>query len=172
MFEIGTIVKPQGIRGELRVFPTTDDPARFSLLVGEEILLRDTKNAETPYKLLQARPHKGLVIIKLDGVNDRNMAETLVRNIIAIPDEKALPLEDGEYFVRDLIGLDVVTQTGEHIGKLSKVLNTNANDVYVIDPAEGDSFMIPAIKSVVLNVSLQDKKMTVRLMDGLRELKI
>jgi len=172
MFEIGTIVKPQGIRGELRVFPTTDDPTRFSLLVGEEIILRDSKNTETPYKLLQARPHKGLVIIKLDGVNDRNISETLVRNIIIIPDEKAIPLEDGEYFVRDLIGLDVVTETGEHVGKLSKVLNTNANDVYVIDPAEGDSFMIPAIKNVVLNVSLQDKKMTVRLLDGLRELKI
>jgi len=172
MFEIGTIVKPQGIRGELRVFPTTDDPARFSLLVGEQIILRDSKNVETPYKLLQARQHKGLVIIKLDGVNDRNMAETLVRSIIIIPDEKAIPLEDGEYFVRDLIGLDIVTETGEHVGKLSKVLNTNANDVYVIDPAEGDSFMIPAIKNVVLNVSLQDKTMTVRLMDGLRELKI
>jgi len=172
MFEIGTIVKPQGIRGELRVFPTTDDPARFSLLIGEEVILRNSKNVETSYKLLQARPHKGLVIIKLDGVNDRNMAETLVRNIIIIPDEKAIPLEDGEYFVRDLIGLDVVTETGEHVGKLSKVLNTNANDVYVIDPAEGDSFMIPAIKNVVLNVSLQDKTMVVRLMDGLRELKI
>jgi len=172
MFEIGTIVKPQGIRGELRVFPTTDDPARFSLLVGEEIILRDPKNVETSYKLLQARPHKGLVIIKLDCVNDRNMAETLVRSIITIPDEKAIPLEEGEYFVRDLIGLDVVTESGEHVGKLSKVLNTNANDVYVIDPAEGDSFMIPAIKNVVLSVSLQDKTMIVRLMDGLRELKI
>lgn len=171
MFEIGTIVKPQGIRGELRVFPTTDDPSRFSLLVGQEVILR-TGNTETPYKLLQARQHKGLVIVKLEGVNDRNMAETLVRGVIAIPDEKALPLEEGEYFIRDLIGLDVVTEPGEHIGKLAKVLNTNANDVYVIDAAEGDSFMIPAIKSVVLNISLPDNKMTVHLMDGLRELKI
>ena len=171
MFEIGTIVKPQGIRGELRVFPTTDDPARFGLLVGEEIVLR-LRGTETPYKLLQARPHKGLVIVKLEGVNDRNMAETLTQSVITIPDEKALPLEEGEYFVRDLIGLEVVTETGEHIGTLSRVLNTNANDVYVIEPTVGDPFMIPAIKSVVLSVSLQDKTMTIRLMDGLRELKI
>ena len=172
MFEIGTITKPHGIRGELCVFPTTDDPSRFSLLIGEEIFLRDSKNNQTPYKLKQARNHKNLIVIKLDGVNDRNMAETLIRNVIIIPDEKALPLEEGEYFVRDLIGLDVVTTTGEHIGKLSKVLNTNANDVYVIDPPDGDSFMIPAIKNVVLNVSLPDKKMVVHLMEGLRELKI
>jgi len=172
MFEIGTIVKAQGIRGELRVFPLTDDPSRFDLLKGEEVFLRDSKSNETPYKLQQARQHKGLVIIKLDGVNDRNMAETLVRQTITIPDDKALPLDEGEYFVRDLIGLDVVTQTGEHIGKLGKVLNTNANDVYVINPPEGDSFMIPAIKNVVLNVSLPDNKMVIHLMDGLRELKI
>jgi len=171
MFEIGVITKPQGIRGELRVFPTTDDPSRFALLVGEEILLQQG-NGTKPYKLLGARQHKGFVLIKLDGISDRNMAETLMRSTILISDEKALPLEDGEYFVRDLVGLNIETETGEHIGSLSRVLNTNANDVYVIEAAEGDSFMIPAIKSVVLSVSLPEKKMVVRLMDGLRELKI
>lgn len=171
MFEIGTIVKPQGIHGELRVFPTTDDPARFSLLVGEEIFLR-SNNTERPYKLLQARQHKNLVLIKLEGVNDRNTAETLTRSIIAIPDEKGLPLEEGEYYVRDLIGLKVEDKNGERVGILSKVLNTNANDVYVIDTDDGDSFMVPAVKSVVLSVSMEDKKMTIHMMEGLRELKI
>jgi len=170
MFEIGTIVKPQGIRGELRVFPTTDDPARFNLLVGEAVYVR-LGSTERTYKLLQARLQKNIVVIKLEGVNDRNTAETLVRGIIAIPDDKALPLEEGEYFVRDLIGLNVEDENGEHLGILSKVLNTNANDVYVIEAAEGDSFMIPAIKNVILSVSIPDKKMTVRMMDGLRELK-
>ena len=171
MFEIGVITKPQGVRGELRVFPTTDDPSRFTLLEGKEILLRQN-GTDKPYKLLQAKLHKGLVLVRLEGVNDRNMAETLGKATINIPDELALPLDEGEYFVRDLLGLDVVTEAGESIGTLSKVINTNANDVYVIDPPEGDSFMIPAIKSVVLGVSLADKKMTVHLMDGLRELKI
>ena len=171
MFEIGTVVKPQGIRGELRVFPTTDDPTRFSLLVGEEITLR-IGSAERQYKLLQARTHKNLQIIKLEGVNDRNTAETLVCGVIIIPDNKALPLEEGEYYVRDLIGLNVETEVGEHVGTITNVLNTNANDVYVIEAAEGDSFMIPAIKSVVLSVSVADKKMIINLMDGLRELKI
>jgi len=170
MFEIGTIVKAQGIRGEVRVFPTTDDPARFSLLVGEEVLVR-LGSTERTYKLLQARQQKNVVIIKLEGVNDRNTAETLIRGIITIPDDKALPLEDGEYFVRDLIGLDVEDENGGHVGVISKVLNTNANDVYVIEAAEGDAFMIPAIKSVILSVSVPDKKMIIHMMDGLRELK-
>ena len=170
MFEIGTIVKPQGIRGEVRVFPTTDDPTRFNLLVGETVIVR-LGNTERTYKLLQARQQKNIVIIKLEGVSDRNTAETLVRGVIAISDDKALPLEAGEYFVRDLIGLNVEDETGEHIGVISKVLNTNANDVYVIEAAEGDAFMIPAIKNVILSVSIPEKKMKIYMMDGLRELK-
>jgi len=170
MFEVGIITKPQGIRGELRVLPTTDDPSRFELLVGEEILLR-IDGVEKPYKLQQARPHKGFVLVKLDGINDRNMAETLVRGTILIPDELALPLDEGQYYVRDLIGLAVQTENGEHIGTIGKILNTPANDVYVIDVAEGDSFMIPAIKQVVLDVSIPNGTMTIHLMDGLRELK-
>lgn len=171
MFEIGIITKPQGVRGELRVFPTTDDPSRFTLLEGKEIFLHQN-DTQRGYKLLQARLHKGLVLVKLEGVNDRNTAETLAKAIINIPDELAVSLEEGEYFVRDLIGLNVVTEDGEAVGVLSKVIHTNANDVYVIDQAEGDSFMIPAIKSVVLGVSLTDKRMTVHLIDGLRDLKI
>ncbi|MCL1788178.1 MAG: ribosome maturation factor RimM [Defluviitaleaceae bacterium] len=170
MFEIGTIVKAQGIRGEVRVFPTTDDPSRFNLLVGKDISLRQG-GMEKAYKLLQARLHKNIVIVKLEGVTDRNMAETLVGATIAIPDDMALPLEEGEYYVRDLIGLAVEDECGEHLGVIGKVLHTNANDVYVIEAAEGDHFMIPAIKSVILHVSLADKKMKIHLMDGLRELK-
>jgi len=171
MFEIGIIVKPQGIRGELRVLPTTDDPSRFELLIGKEIFLRQ-KGAEKTIKILQARPHKNIVIVKLGGVTDRNTAEALVQSTLHIPDELALPLDEGEYYIRDLVGLDVVSENGEPIGTLARVLQTNANDVYVISPSDGNDFMIPAIKSVVLNVSMPDKKMTVRLMDGLRDLKV
>jgi len=171
MFEIGIITKPQGIRGELRVLPTTDDSSRFELLINEEIIVR-LGNTESSYKLLQARQHKNMVLIKLEGINDRNIAETLMQGTIIIPDEKALPLGEGEYFIRDLIGLTVETETGEHLGTIGKVIQTNANDVYVIDTVDGDSFMIPAIKNVVLSVSIPEKKMTIHLMEGLRELKV
>jgi len=172
MFEIGIITKPQGIRGEMRVLPTTDDPTRFSLLLGEEVFINNT-----PYTLTGARQQKGIVIIKLDGLNDRTMVESLVENKIYIPEEKALPLGENEYYIRDLIGLRVQTFENENmekkeIGVISRVFNTNANDVYVIEALEGDNFMIPAIKDVVLSVDMVNKMVTIRLMDGLRELKI
>jgi len=169
MFEIGIIVKPQGIRGELRVLPTTDDPSRFELLIGKEIFLV-TKSKQSTVKILSARPHKNIIIVQLEGVTTRNQAEELLQSTLQIPDDMALPLDEGEYFVRDLVGLDVRTENGEPVGKLTRVMQTNAIDVYVISPPDGDDFMIPAIKSVVLNVSLAEKKMTVRLMEGLREL--
>jgi len=171
MFEIGIIVKPQGIRGELRVLPTTDDPSRFELLIGKEIHLNQ-KGKQSPVKILSARPHKNIIIVQLEGITTRNQAEELLSSTLQIPDELALPLEEGEYFIRDLVGLDVVTENGEPVGKLTRVMQTNANDVYVISPKNGDDFMIPAIKSVILNISLPDNKMTVHLMEGLRELLI
>jgi len=182
-FEIGIIVKPQGIGGELRVLPTTDDPGRFTLL--DEVYLRPQRTAtgklnrtQSPslsvpqaYKLTSARQHKGLVLVKLVGINDRNAAEKLVGNVLAIPPEKALPLDTDEYFIRDLIGLNVETEDGQALGEISDVFPTGANDVYIVRDANGESFMLPAIKDVIINVSLPDKKMTVRLIDGLRELK-
>ena len=167
-FEIGIIVKPQGIAGELRVLPTTDDPERFGLL--EEVMVRLPKGQETMYKLTLARQHKGLVLVRLEGVADRNAAEKLVRGVMLIPPEEALPLDTDEYFVRDLIGLCVKDEDGTILGVVKDVFPTGANDVYTITDPEGKAFMIPAIKDVVLDVSLEAGIMTVRLIEGLREL--
>jgi 16S rRNA processing protein RimM len=166
-FEIGKITKAQGIRGEVRVFPTTDDPSRFELLVGEEVTIGGGQK-----KITSARLQKNVVILKLEGVNDRNAAEALAGATISIPAEKALPLEDGEYYIRDLIGLQAVDESGETLGILTEVLHTGANDVYVIAPNDNDSYMIPAIKDVVLDVNLIGKKITLRLQEGMKELKI
>ena len=167
-FEIGIIVKPQGIGGELRVLPTTDDPERFALL--DEVHVRH-KDTSTLYKLVSVRRHKRLVLVKLAGVSDRNMAETLVGGVLAIPPEKALPLDTDEYFIRDLVGLKVETEDGTALGTIENVFSTGANDVYVVRDEDGSSFMIPAIKDVVVAVSLPLGKMTVRLIEGLLELK-
>ena len=170
-FEIGIITKPQGIRGELRVLPTTDDPERFQLL--DEVHIRLEKSPDsTPYKLTSARLHKGMVLVKLATINDRNAAETLVGGVLTIPPEKALPLNANEYFIRDLIGLNVQTEDGQSLGIIEDVFPTGANDVYTIRDTEGKSFMLPAIKDVILSVSMESKTMTVRLIEGLRELTI
>ena len=167
-FEIGVIVKPQGIRGELRVLPSTDDPARFGLL--KEVRVRLPRGQETVYKLTSTRPHKGLVLVRFEGVDDRNQAEALVRGVLLIPPEEALPLDEDEYFIRDLVGLRVEDEDGVVLGKISDVFSTGANDVYTVKDEDGGSFMLPAIKDVVLGVSLETKTMTVRLIEGLREL--
>jgi len=178
-FEIGIVVKPQGIRGEVRVLPTTFDSSRFALLIGDSVTLQMPSGgggkSEVLYKILSARQHKGLVIVKFEGIDDRNAAETLVNGVIVIPAEKSLPLEADEYYVRDLVGLAVELENGEKIGVISRIINTNANDVYVIEETEseeGGSFMIPAIKDVVQLVDMQGGRVVIRLMDGLRELKV
>jgi len=168
-FQVGIIVKPQGIAGELRVLPTTDDPTRFARL--KEVKLRLPRGQETMYKLLSARVHNGLVLVRLEGVSDRNMAEALVQGVLLIPPEKALPLSTDEYFVRDLVGLKVETEEGEELGVVADVFPTGANDVYTIRGADGESFMIPAIKDVVRSVCMESGVMVVRLMEGLLELK-
>jgi len=159
------ITKAQGIRGEFRVLPTTDDPARFELLIGEKVFVNGVS-----HEVANARLQKNIVILKFAEVNDRNAAEALVGATICIPEEKALPLDDGEFYIRDLIGLRAEAENGESLGVLSRVLHTGANDVYVIETPDGDSFMLPAIKDVVLNVSVAEKKIVLRMMEGLRGL--
>ena len=169
-FEIGIITKPQGVAGELRVLPTTDDPERFALL--DEVHLRPRAPGEArPYKLISSRPHKGMALIKLAGITDRNAAEKLVGSTLLIPPEKAITLGADEYFIRDLMGLKVETEDGQALGEVADIFPTGANDVYVVRDGNGESFMIPAIKDVVLAVSLPEGKMIVRLLEGLQELK-
>ncbi|MCL2602862.1 MAG: ribosome maturation factor RimM [Defluviitaleaceae bacterium] len=174
MFEIGIIVKPQGVRGEMRVLPTTDDPTRFELL--KEVYV-SPKSVNPPsvlakkYTLSSVRYQKNMVMLTLAEVKDRNAAAALVGSVLLIPDEWALPLDEDEYFVRDLIGLTAQTEDGEVLGEITDVLRTGANDVYVITSVEGDSFMVPAIKDVVLRVDSTRSCITLRLLDGLRELK-
>ena len=195
-FEIGRILSPKGLAGELRIYPLTDDPSRFTLL--DEVLvefppsgtrgreahnangdriLRDRPDREAVpaehgarygriYPVEAARVHNGLVFLKLAGVGDAAAAERLRGALVKIPPEKALPLGEGEYYIRDLIGLEVVTDAGEILGTLTEVLRTGANDVYVV----GGKLMIPAIRECVLDVDIDEKRMTVSLTEGLREL--
>ncbi|MCL2462583.1 MAG: ribosome maturation factor RimM [Defluviitaleaceae bacterium] len=169
-FAIGKIIGPRGLKGELRVYPLTDEPSRFGLL--QEVTLEfppQRGGAPIPsriYIVETARSHEGIVFLKLAGVDDMTAAEKLRGAAVKIPPEAALPLGEGEYYIRDLIDMEVVTEEGEALGKLTDVLHTGANDVYVA----GEKLMIPAIKECILKVDVPGKKMTVALMEGLRDL--
>jgi 16S rRNA processing protein RimM len=184
-FDIGSIVNVHGLRGEIRVLPSTEDPSRFELLKTIEVFFPENRRgsedsegtAESAernsdiYVLESTRRHKTVVVLKLVGIDDRNAAGKLIGGVIKIPRSMALPLDDDEYYQKDLLDMTVVTDEGEELGTLVQILETGANDVYVIRSKEEiKDLLIPAIKDCILSVDIAEKKMTVHLMKGLREL--
>jgi 16S rRNA processing protein RimM len=173
MFVIGKILKPHGLRGDVRVMPTTDDPERFSLLTHMNIIFEDSAYCESGSKVKtltveRVWHHKGLIIIKFEEINDMTEADKLRGGIIRIEDGEALPLGDDEYYVRDLYGMTVVTDEGEPLGEIKDVLQTGGNDVYVVGDELGQVILIPAIKQCIGNIDINSRRMVVTLMEGLR----
>lgn len=165
-FVIGKIVNTQGIKGEVRVMPFTDDATRFELLKSVFVLRRGTLKE---MQIESVRYHKQFVLLKLKGIDDINTAELYKECELQIPPEEALPCAEDEYYIRDLYGMAVYTEDGTLVGALSDVLFTGANDVYVIqreDP-EKEDILLPAIKQCILSVDVKAKKMTVKIPEGL-----
>lgn len=167
-FEIGKIAGTHGIKGTLRIFPTTDDPSRFDLL--KEVIV-ENENEKIVCKVNKVAYHKNFVLLTLEEYNDINAAEKLKGGRILIPEDKALPLKKDEYYARDLYGIYVYTDEGELLGKLNEIYKTGANDVYsVLGEAPGEKeLLIPAIKQCILSVDIKNRKMTVKLLKGLRD---
>ena len=163
---IGQVAGVHGLRGELKVDILTDDPHRFGLLERVFVGLEDEE--PVPWLLEGYRLHKGRALLKLGNCDDRITADTLRGYLIQVPLEEALPLEDGQYFEHQVIGLDVWTTDGEYLGEVVEILYTGANEVYVIGggPA-GRELLIPAIEEVVLEVDLEGGRLVVKLLEGL-----
>jgi 16S rRNA processing protein RimM len=167
-FEIGKVAGTHGIKGTLRVFPTTQDPARFELL--KEVII-DLNGKRETLNILKVSYQKNMVLLTVKEIDDINEAEKYKNATILIPEEKALPLGENEYYTRDLYDMEVYTTDNEFLGTIIDILVTGANDVYVVkkpgNPEEKE-LLLPAIKDVVLSVSVADKKMIVNLLGGLR----
>jgi len=159
---IGKIVNTQGIKGEVRVLPLTEKLDRFDLL--KIVFLDDTRLIEMEVEYVKY--HKNFVLIKFKGVDNMNEAEKLKDNYILVSREDAIELPEGSYFVCDLIGLNVYTKEGSPLGKVEDVLSTGSNDVYVVRDGEKE-ILIHALKTVVLEISLEQDKMVVDLPEGL-----
>ncbi len=166
MLKVGIITKAHGIRGEVRVFPTTDDPARFSRLSS---VLVEAGGGVREAKVLGVKYSKNMVILKLEGIDDANEAERYRGRGLFVTRENAVELGEGEYFIADLIGLSVRSDEGEDLGELSDVLLAAANDVYVVRSRGGGEILIPAIRDCVKKVDLDAGEMVVHLLPGLRE---
>ena len=163
---IGRIIAPHGIRGEVKVEMLTDFPERFKPGARAYLGVGTEDPEARPAKIIAARPHKGGFLVKLDIVPDRTTAELVRDRYLLIPETDAMPLGDHENYLHDLVGLQVETTDGQHLGELREVLFTNANDVYVVKGSDGE-VLLPAIRDVVLQVDLSARRMVVALPEGL-----
>ena len=162
--EIGQIVNTFGIKGEIKVVPFTDDINRFDDL--EKVYVKTKKDSKL-YKVENARYHKNMVLLKLEGIENPEQAELLKNAFLEIDREDAIPLEEGQYFIADLIGLEVYTDEGKLLGKVDDICNTGANDIYVVKDELGKQVLLPGIKDVIKEVDLESGKIIVHLIPGL-----
>ena len=164
MFTIGKIVNTHGVKGEVRVLPSTDDVKRFGKL--KEVKVEN--RTMTTYEIETVRYHKNFVLLKFKGIDTMNEAELLKNSLLKIDRKDALPLKKDEYYQCDLYGLRVVTDTGRDLGKLTDILMTGSNAVYVVRNEEKE-ILIPAIKQCILKVDLEAGEMLVHLLEGLED---
>ena len=162
--QVGVISSTHGVRGEVKVFPTTDDPQRFKSL--KNVIL-DTGKEQIPLEIEQVKYFKNMVILSLEEIADRNQAELLRQAELYITRDQATPCGENENFITDLIGLRVVDENKEELGKCTDVFQTGANDVYEIELLDGRKVLFPAIPSCILDVDLEKGIMTVHVMAGL-----
>jgi 16S rRNA processing protein RimM len=159
---IGRVLRPHGVRGELRVEIHTDYPERFG--VYRRVYLGSD---HTAYQISGHRFHQGRVLLKLREVTDRTAAEELRGQWVYIAMEDALPLAEGEVYLHDMLGLRVLTVEGEELGEVTDLIETGANPVYVVRGMQGE-ILIPDIPDVIEKIDLEAGELIVHLMEGLR----
>lgn len=157
-FEIGKIVNTFGIKGEVKVTPYTDDIEQFKKI--KNIYVNNTL-----MQIQSAKFQKNVVILKLQGIDDMTSAENL-RNSIIMVDRSKKKLPENTYYIADLIGLDVYTDEGTLLGKVKDIYNTGANDIYSIE-TESKEVLLPAIKEVIRQIDIENKKIIVHILKGL-----
>jgi len=161
---VGHIVGVHALRGEIKLEPYTDFPERFVpgelFWMGEEL---------AKMELASVRSHKNVLLLRFVGIEDRSAAERLRGQWLFIEETEAVSLEEGSYWIHDLLGMQVTDTSGNLLGRVVEVLSTGANDVYVVRPADSErqELLLPAIPEVILAVDLATRTMRVQLLDGL-----
>ena len=153
---VGRITGPWGLRGELKVESHTNDPNRFS--IGNVLLLNGCPNT-----IKQSRSYKSGFVVKFDQISSRTQAESLRGTLITTPFKNANPLPNDSYYHYQIINMGVWTQDGRNLGNVREIIATGANDVYIVRDPNQKEVLIPAIKSIVLDVSLNENRMIVQL---------
>ena len=167
LLQVGIITSTHGVRGELKVYPTTDDPRRFRRL--KEVVL-DTGREKLNLEIEGVKFFKQFVILKFKGLDNINDIEKYRQKSLYVTRKNAVRLQRDEYFIADLIGLKVQDEDGAELGTVKDVIETGANDVYEVEMADGRSLLLPAIKQCILNVDVENGMMQVHVLEGLLDL--
>lgn len=167
LLQVGIITSTHGVRGEVKVYPTTDDPRRFRRL--KEVVL-DTGREKLNLEIEGVKFFKQFVILKFKGLDNINDIEKYRQKSLYVTRKNAVRLQRDEYFIADLIGLKVQDEDGTELGTVKDVIETGANDVYEMEMADGRSLLLPAIKQCILNVDVENGMMQVHVLEGLLDL--
>lgn len=167
LLQVGIITSTHGVRGEVKVYPTTDDPRRFRRL--KEVVL-DTGKEKMNLEIEGVKFFKQFVILKFKGLDNINDIEKYRQKSLYVTRKNAVRLQRDEYFIADLIGLKVQDEDGKELGTVKDVIETGANDVYEVEMADGKSLLLPAIKQCILNVDVGNGTMQVHVLEGLLDL--
>ena len=161
---VGIITSTHGVKGEVKVFPTTSDMNRFKKLKQVTIFLQ---NKEERLTIEGVKFFKQYAILKFEGYDSIESIEKLKSVELWVDRQDAVKLDKNEYYIGDLIGIEVFLEDGSKFGTLTDVMQTGANDVYIVKTDEDKEVLLPAIKECIKSVSLEDNKMTVFIMEGL-----
>lgn len=167
MFNIGKIVNTHGIRGEVKVYRISDFEERFR--PGESVFIVKDTGEKVKLVIDQHRLHKGFDLLHFDGYNNINDVESLKGSYLKIEESQLTELEENEYYYHEIIGCDVVTTDGEHLGMVKEILSPGANDVWVVKRNKGKEVLIPYIEDVVKEINIDEHKITIEPMEGLLE---
>ncbi|WP_096199338.1 ribosome maturation factor RimM [Bacillus sp. FJAT-45350] len=167
-FKVGKIVNTQGLRGEVRVISITDfEEERFS--VGSKLYLEhdDLKDLR-PLTVASHRKHKNFDLLTFEGLTNINEVEPFKGGTLQVSEEALGDLDEGEFYYHEIIGCEVWTDEGKELGKIKEILSPGANDVWVVQrKGPGKEILLPYIEDVVKEVNIEEKKVTVHLMEGL-----
>lgn len=165
--ECGKIGRAIGLKGDCSVFWQSGE---CPVETGGELFIQKADSDYKSYKVAALRMHGRLSVVRFEGINDRESASSLTNSFIYIPEEELAPLEDGEYYSYQILGMDVFTEDENPLGKVVRIFTAGENDVYEVMPEggkNGDEIMLPAIADVVLSIDVETNKMTVRPMEGM-----
>ena len=162
--EIGQIVNTFGIKGMVKVMPFTENIERFSKM---KTVYVKNKKENKKYEIEEVKYHKNMVLIKFKGIENPEQADLLRQSYLLLDRADEEPLEEGTYYIVDMIGLKVYTEEGELLGILEDIFNTGSNDIYVVKNELGKQILLPSIPDVIKKIDMPNKKVIVHLLPGL-----